>query len=163
MGSRARVVYDFYIFWRAIFSPASTSARCVQLFRDGAVLHFISDETLSEIRDVLTRPESLHKFSAISPDDVEVFIARLLERSTLVRNVPRTFKLPRDPKDEAYVDLASFVEADYIVTNDKDLLDLMTGFDDASKEFRRRFRTIKIVNPNEFLQIVIGDNLSLLP
>lgn len=163
MSERARVVYDCNIFWRALFSPSGIGSKCIQLFREGAILHFMSDETLREIREVLKRREVLQKFPSISVSDVDLFIAGILERSAVVTNVPRRFKFPRDPKDEAYIDLAIFVDADYIVTTDNDLLDLMTGYDDASKEFRQRFRDIKIVNPNEFLKITAASDLALLP
>ena len=68
--------------------------------------------------------------------------------------MPKIFSYSRDPKDEKYVNLAFEAKADYIVSRDNDLLDLMTGFDDDSKEFRQRFRRLKIVTPVEFLRIV---------
>jgi predicted nucleic acid-binding protein len=77
--------------------------------------------------------------------------------------VPHVFEFARDPKDEAYIDLAAAVAADYLVTFDRDLLDLMTGYDDVSKEFRQRFRQLKVVRPDEFLEIVSETGLSLGP
>jgi predicted nucleic acid-binding protein len=61
---------------------------------------------------------------------------------------------PRDPKDEKYVNLAIVAEADYIVSRDHDLLDLMTDFADEAKEFRQRYRPLKVIEPTEFLQII---------
>lgn len=37
------------------------------------------------------------------------------------------------------------INADFIVTRDKDLLDLMTGFTDECKEFRQKFRPLKVI------------------
>jgi predicted nucleic acid-binding protein len=44
---------------------------------------------------------------------------------------------------------------DYLVSRDKDLLDLMTGHTDECKDFRRRFRQLKIIEPVEFLKMVM--------
>ena len=58
-----------------------------------------------------------------------------------------------DPKDEPYINLAIAADADYIVSRDKDLLDLMTGHTKECKEFRRKFRSLKVIEPQEFLKI----------
>ena len=77
--------------------------------------------------------------------------------------MPKSFRLERDPKDEIIIDLAVEAEADYIVSRDKDLLDLMNGFTDDCKEFRQRFRFLTAVEPLEFLRIVEAKGLSLNP
>ena len=64
------------------------------------------------------------------------------------------FDYPRDPKDKKYINLAAFTKADYIVSLDSDLLDLMTDFTDEAKEFRQRFRLLKVMEPKELLQII---------
>jgi predicted nucleic acid-binding protein len=64
------------------------------------------------------------------------------------------------------VNLAVVTEADYIVTRDKDLIDLMTGFDFESKQFRQKFRPLKVVQPIDFLRIVeekIKETIALKP
>ncbi len=60
----------------------------------------------------------------------------------------------RDPKDEKYINLAAAAGAAYIISRDTDLLDLMTGFDEESKNFRQKFRLLKVIEPLEFLKIV---------
>jgi predicted nucleic acid-binding protein len=77
--------------------------------------------------------------------------------------VPESFKFQRDPKDEIIINLAVICEAEYIVSRDKDLLDLMTGFTDDCKEFRQRFRPLEVVEPLEFLRIVEEKELSWSP
>ncbi|MGH9949706.1 MAG: hypothetical protein ACRD6X_21265 [Pyrinomonadaceae bacterium] len=61
------------------------------------------------------------------------------------------------------MNLAIAVNADYLVTTDRDMLDLMTGIDLESKQFRQRFRGLKIVHPNEFLKLMSELELSLRP
>jgi predicted nucleic acid-binding protein len=62
-------------------------------------------------------------------------------------HVPETFKLERDPKDERYINLAIASTAAYLVTWDRDLLDLM---DD--KGFRRQFPGLTILEPPAVLR-----------
>lgn len=127
MTKRPLVIYDCNIFWRALFSPLGLGHKCIQLIADATVLHFTSDETLKEIEDVLTRPETFKKFPTIGAEEIETFIASIVLRSTHISKAPSAFKLPRDPKDEPYIDLAAAVEADFLVTTDKDMLDLMSA------------------------------------
>lgn len=45
------------------------------------------------------------------------------------------------------MNLAIAAAADYLVTRDQDLLDLMTGHAAECKNFRQRFRNVKVVDP----------------
>ncbi len=128
-----------------------------ELFRQierGSVLLFVSNETLSEIRDVLTRPKVLIKYPHLMVEYVETFLNRVLSKAALLNKIPKHFQYPRDPKDEKYINLAVEAKAHYIVSRDNNLLDLMTGIDAESKEFRQRFRFLKVIAPVEFLRII---------
>lgn len=87
----------------------------------------------------------------------------LLVKAEFVEKVPTHFTYSRDPNDEPYLNLAIETEAIFLVSRDNDLLDLMTGFTDEAKEFRQRFRKIKIVNPVEFVKIIDEVDLSIKP
>ena len=52
---------------------------------------------------------------------------------------PRDLIYQRDEDDEPYINLAIEVGAQFLVSRDKDLLDLMTSYADDCKEFRQRF------------------------
>lgn len=160
---KPRVIYDCNIFWRAFFSAKGLGRKCKNLIDDGSVLHFISNDIVKELNDVLARPRTLARFSEASLDDVSTFVKEVISHSTFIPSVPSVFELFRDRKDEPYVNLAAFVNADYIVTTDRDLLDLMTGIDVESKQFRQRFRNLKIFKPDEFLQIILDRGLPLEP
>lgn len=122
---------------------------------------FVSKDTLAEVRDVLLRPNILTRLPDASAAQIEAFIEDISNISTLTQPVSDVFKFERDPKDEIIINLAVASEADFIVSRDKDLLDLMTGFNDDCKEFRQRFRPLKVVEPIEFLRIVEGEELLL--
>jgi len=126
---RRRVVFDCMIYLQATISESGPAAALLRLVESRAVSLFVSDEILAEVRDVLSHPKVR--------DDVS-----------------RHFSYPRDPKDEKYIDLAVEVDARYIISRDKDLLDLMTGHTDECKDFRRRFRPLEVIEPVEFLKVV---------
>ncbi len=147
-------VFDCMIYLQAAISEKSPAAELFKQVERGGVLLFVSNETLSEIRDVLTRPKALIKYPHLTVEYVEIFLSRVLSKANLLNKIPKHFQYPRDPKDEKYINLAIEAEANYIVSRDNDLLDLMTGIDAESKEFRQRFRFLKVIAPGEFLRII---------
>jgi predicted nucleic acid-binding protein len=94
------------------------------------------------------------RFSLLTDERVKRLLEILRQKAVLIKNVPKIFNYSRDPKDEKYVNLAAEAKADFIVSRDRDLLDLMTAFTDEAKEFRQRFRPLKVIEPPEFLQII---------
>jgi predicted nucleic acid-binding protein len=100
------------------------------------------------------RPNILSRLPDADEFQLETFIEHITSISTFIEPVPHNFDFERDPKDEIIIDLAIKAEADYIVSRDKDLLDLMIGYTSECKDFRRRFRGLKIVNPIEFLTLI---------
>ena len=101
---------------------------------------------------MLNRPEVRACFPNLSDEIAGAFLKRLQNFSDSVSNVPRTFKYSRDEDDESYINLAVKVSADFIISGDRDLLDLMTGYTDDCKEFRQRFRTLKVIQPVDLLK-----------
>ena len=81
----------------------------------------------------------------------------------LLAPIDTGFELPRDQDDEFIIDLAVSSDADYVITLDRDLLDLITATDHESKQFRQRFRNLNVMRPDEFLRIVEESGLSLEP
>jgi predicted nucleic acid-binding protein len=76
----------------------------------------------------------------------------LRSKGELYRRVPDHFEFPRDPADEPYLNLAIEAKADYVITRDKDLHDLMKWETEEGREFQKRFRFLRIVDPVAFLQ-----------
>ena len=69
-------------------------------------------------------------------------------------DVPRIYKLECDPKDEPYLNLAIEANADYLISRDRDLLDLMDWQQEVGREFQKCFRGLRIVTPEEFLRVM---------
>jgi putative PIN family toxin of toxin-antitoxin system len=153
-GQIFRVIFDCSIFIQALLNPNGIAAKCLEVVRHGQAKLFVSKETLAEFTDVILRPNILSRLPDADEFQIESFVEHLISLSTFVDSVSHIFNFERDRKDEIIIDLAIEAKADYIVSRDKDLLDLMTGYTDECKDFRRRFRGLQIVNPVEFLAIV---------
>lgn len=116
-----------------------------------AITLHVSGAILRELRRTLAYPEIRLKNPRVTDEVVDAFLSRLMFRGAFHRDVPHTFNYPRDPSDEPYIDLAAAVQADFLVTRDKDLLSLATEHSIEAKQFRQRFPFLRIVSPVEFL------------
>ncbi len=155
MMSKPRAVFACNVFLQAVAQPNSQAAACLNLAENKLARLFVSEWTLAELEQVLKRPKIRTHFVTLTDETVSLFLKRIQETGRIIRSIPRKFVFARDPDDEPYINLAIAAEADYIVTRDKDLLDLMTGHNDECKEFRQRFRPLKIVGPGEFLHALL--------
>jgi putative PIN family toxin of toxin-antitoxin system len=149
-----RVIFDCNVLLQAAARERSVAAKCLNLVESGHVQLFVSREVLEEVEDVLNRQEIRAHFPDLSDEIVGAFLKRLQKLSVLVRLVPKEFSYSRDEADEPYINLAVAADAGFIISRDRDLLDLMTGYTDECKEFRQRFRSLRVVEPVEFLKLI---------
>ena len=149
-----KVVFDCNIYLQALIKEAGPAVSCLALFENGTIELYVSEALLTELRDVLTRPKLQQQYSRLTEERADLLIANLRQRAKLLKAVPRIFQYSRDPKDEPYLNLAIAAGAAYLVSRDDDLLDLMTGITPECKEFRQRFRRIRIIDPVAFLKDV---------
>lgn len=145
-------VYDCGVFLQGLLSKASPAVACLELAEQNRVRLVMSEAVLGEIKDVLSRPRLRERNPNLTDEKIENLIDLILERAEFVKNVPPHFNYSRDPHDEPYLNLAIETEAVFLVSRDNDLLGLMTDFTTEAKDFRRRYRRIKILNPVEFLE-----------
>ncbi|MEW6213173.1 MAG: putative toxin-antitoxin system toxin component, PIN family [Acidobacteriota bacterium] len=150
--SPPRVVFDCGVFLQGLISESGPAVACLELFERGEITLLFSEATLLEIKDVLSRSKLRAKYPLLTEERTTQLLESLWSKAEFVQNVPQHFSYERDPDDEPYLNLAIEAEAAYLVSRDKDLLDLMTGYTEECKEFRRRFRPLKIVDPVTFLQ-----------
>jgi putative PIN family toxin of toxin-antitoxin system len=151
-AARVRAVYDCVVFLQGAGRRTNAARKCLELADAGTVELCLSAEVLAEIDDVLHRPEILRKFPLLSSHDSQTLLQALRARSFLVQVVPKVFRLPRDPDDEPYTDLAIAAGASYLVTwNERHLTYLMKQDTPEGIEFCRRFPGLKIVDPPTFL------------
>ena len=147
-----RVVFDCMIYLQGAARTKNPANACFELVKSEVVKLYLSRETLAEIEDVFTRPKFRNRFPSLTDKMIETFLDDIKSKAKILKNVPSYFSFTRDPKDEKYINLAVETKADYIVSRDKDLLDLMTDYTDEAKEFRQRFRPLRVIAPLEFLK-----------
>jgi predicted nucleic acid-binding protein len=81
----------------------------------------------------------------------------VVNKAVILRDVPPAVSLQRDPKDECYLNLALAASAHYLLSRDKDLLDLMKDETTAGQAFRQQFPQLQILDPVAFLrQVALG-------
>lgn len=158
---KSKVVFDCMVFLQAVRSNESIAFKLFEYLEANTFILFVSREMLNEVNNVLARPYIRANNPQITDEYVKAFLNRVLKKAVLIKNVPIKFSYSRDPKDEKYINLAIEAEADYLVSRDKDLLDLMTDVSIQGKEFRQKSRPLKIVEPIEFLMIIEENDLSL--
>lgn len=148
-GGRPGVVFDCVAYLQAVAGPNGPAARLLGMLEAGRFTLYVSDPVLAEVREVLERPRVRAKNPTITDATTAELLDRLARLATKVDDVPSLYSLPRDPDDEPYLNLALAVGADYLVTRDKDLLDLM-----SDPDFRTRHPRLAILNPVGLLQVL---------
>jgi putative PIN family toxin of toxin-antitoxin system len=148
-GGLPGVVFDCVVYLQAVAGPSGPAARLLGLLEAGRFTLYVSDHVLAEVREVLERPRVRAKNPAVTDETTRELLDRLARIATKVADVPSLFSLPRDPDDEPYVNLALAADADYLVTRDRDLLDLMND-----PGFRASHPRLIILNPVALLQVL---------
>lgn len=145
------VVFDCVVFIQAAANEKGPSGRALDLLDTGEIKLFISEKILLEIRDSLNHPRVRQKLPGITDERVEALLKRLDKLAISINEVPRAFEYPRDPKDEPYLNLAIVAGANYLISRDNDLLDLMRSQTKEAQAFRRVYPMLAILDPVAFL------------
>jgi putative PIN family toxin of toxin-antitoxin system len=146
------VVFDCVVFLQGLIKESGPAVTCLERFEQGRFLLAVSPEIIAELHEVLCRSSLRQSFSLLTKEKAERLIELLLMRGKLFRNVSKRFELLRDPDDEPYVNLAIEAEARFLVTRDRDLLDLMRWDTKEGRDFQTRFRELKVLDPVSFLK-----------
>lgn len=136
-----KVVFDTVIFVRALLNHRSLYGRLVfEYFKSYRL--FLSAQLIEEILEVLGRKEIISRFH-LREVDYPKAIARLLKAISKAEMV-RINKIPailRDPKDDKFLATAKAADANYLVSADRDLLDL------------KEYQGIEIITAETFIKI----------
>lgn len=141
-------VFDTNVYFQAAVGSGPARA-CWNLVESGEVRVFVTESILDEIEDVFTRPKLRKQFPALTSERIDTLLINYRTYSNVVDEVDNLFTLPRDLDDEVFINLALTTNAEYLVSRDKDLLDLRSG-----SRFVFQYPSLKIVNPFEFLESV---------
>ena len=137
MTSEERVVFDTNVIISALLFHESVPGQAfVRALQKCSLL--VSKELVQELGDVLAR-ERFTRY--ITREERERFLEALIQETELIETT-ETVKECRDPKDDKVLELAISGNALYIVTGDKDLLEMDP------------FRGITIFTPADFLNLM---------
>ncbi|HZW34125.1 MAG TPA: putative toxin-antitoxin system toxin component, PIN family [Isosphaeraceae bacterium] len=141
-------VFDCMVFVQALANAKGPACACYELVRSGRLVLCVSPEILAEAADVLSRPKVRRKLPGLTDEAVEAFLRDVHARAAMLSEVPEAYRLERDPKDERYLNLAIASVASYLVSWDRDLLDLMND-----EGFRQQFPWLTILEPPALLRL----------
>ena len=133
------VVFDTVIFVRSLINPLGKFGKVVFQYSSSYQL-FVSKPVVIEIMEVLNCPEVTVLFRTLENLDKERVIDIISQAEVVeIFDVPR---VSRDTKDDKFLATAKSAKADYLVSEDRDLLDL------------KEYEGIKIINVETFLKIL---------
>ncbi len=136
-----RVVADTSVLVSAILSKKGDSFKFIKFLFEGKLKNYTSSEILDEFLRVL-----LVKFSkSFSMEFIQEFYHLLEVYSTIV-HTDEKFMFCRDEADNKFLDVVYASGAEYLLTLDRDLLDLR----DSNREFKIKEHTFKILKSEEF-------------
>lgn len=138
----AKVVIDANVMVSAAFGgkPLEAVARAL---KDHDV--FISESIQEELQGVLRRLSK--KLSPEQVDYLQERVGQLLKVAHRIR-VSTKLSLSRDAKDDHYLSLCKEARADFLITGDKDLLNL------SLESLKKNGIACLIISPATFLEIV---------
>ena len=128
------IVFDTNIFISAVFWEGKPYLLVKKAIKQEVVV-FISNHVIDEIRKVLFRDFNLEK------QEIDDIVNAVLYFTHLIEPKKQVKVIREDPKDDRILDCALACNADFIVSQDKHLLNL------------KSFRGIVIVSPEEFFNI----------
>lgn len=137
-----RVVFDTVIFVRALLGSRSFSGRLILEYSNNYRL-FLAQPLVEEIIEVLGRKEIIERFH-LRQSDYPKAMARLLKsiNSAEIVKIDKISSISRDPKDDKFLITAQTVDANYLISADRDLLDL------------KEYQGIQIIDAETFLKVL---------
>lgn len=135
-----RVALDTNIVVSATLIRGGNEGRILRALQRGAFQLVLSPEILNEMGRVLFY-ERLQKVQWMGAEEIVALLQRLARESILVPGIVRV-KACRDPEDDKFLAAAVEGHAPYVVSGDRDLLDMKT------------YRGIQIIRSAVFLEIL---------
>src|SRR5919199_2296227 len=137
-----RGVIDANVLVRTTFLKHSlVSARIYQAIANQECILVLSPSILAEIRDVISR-DYIIAYTHTTPASRQSYINTLIELSIPTSGTHVVRRSSRDKKDNKFLVCAHEAQAAYVVTSDRDLLDI------------RAYGGTKIIPPQEFVALL---------
>jgi len=138
-----KIILDTNIYISSFVFDSHVENFYLEILKKDEIDIYFSDETFDE----LVKKLDLKEFSSILAKskrligriDIDSFIQNIKTNSIIISDPTEKVVICRDPNDNKFLELAKAIQADYIISGDKDLLDLS------------EFEGVRIVKPSEFL------------
>jgi uncharacterized protein len=142
-----KVVLDTNILISAFITPNGEPAQVVKLLQTEDFYLILSADVFKEIERVIQYPK-LRTLYQYTDEQVEAFLEGIRRIAIWVEVTERLAVVQNDESDNRFIELAVAGSARYIITGDKrHLLKI------------RRYQSIEIVSPTEFLALVKAKNI----
>jgi hypothetical protein len=136
-----KAVLDTNVLVSAMIGPQGAPAAILKAWREREFQLVTSSLLVAEAGNVLRR-RRIQKFTGLSLEDVEELLDDLLATAVVVEPSGVLDVIASDPDDNRVLEAALGGEADYVVSGDRDLLDL------------KRYEHVEIVTPMRFLAVL---------
>ena len=134
-----KVIFDTVVFVRSLINPHSFWGKIIFEYSSKYRL-FVSSQILIEILEVLKRPEIIAKFRTIEGRDIRKILEIISHAEVVeISGIPQ---VSRDIKDDKFLACATQAKADYLISADRDLLDL------------KEYKGILIIDGETFLKLL---------
>lgn len=134
-----KVVFDTNIWLSGIFWDGEAN-KLIELAENKNFDIITTKDIINEIIDVLNREAKFQKFIEDRKQKIEDLIRTILSMSNLINTKTKLEIIKEHPSDNIILEAAFDSGADYIISYDKHILNLI------------EFRGIKILTPGEFLK-----------
>ncbi len=131
-----KVIFDTNV-WIS-FLIGKRLSKIKQYIADESIIIVTTEQLINEIKIVTGRDKLKKYFPQEKVDDLIRFLDLISEKV----EIESIYELSRDPKDNFLLDLIDFSKADFLITGDKDLLEL------------NPFKTAQILTPAEFEELI---------
>jgi uncharacterized protein len=128
-----KVVVDTNILVSHLISKSSNVKMLIDLAQSGQIQIFNTFKILLELKETIKKP----KVKPLLGKHTSAFVAQFMYLCEFVEPDCKV-EICRDPKDDKFLELAKFIDAQYIITGDKDLLEIGV------------FEGVKILSLSEF-------------
>jgi len=135
-----KLVLDTNVWLSGIFWEGEAS-KIIEKAEKKNIQILISENILSEIVDVLNKESKFKKYILNLKLSIEEILRAVLSISNLIETKAKLDIIKADPKDNIILEVALDGKAEYIISYDSHLLNMI------------EFRSIKIISPGEFLKI----------
>jgi putative PIN family toxin of toxin-antitoxin system len=136
-----RAVLDTNIMVSVAFAKEGLARELRDMIAEEAFTLVTSEEIVKELYRVLFYPHIIQNFKP-SKNDINEFIAMILERADITKGLYEVKRIKDDPTDNMFLACATEGKADYIVSRDPHLRNL------------KQFHGIKIIDVTSFLERV---------